>query len=49
MTTRLIMRTNFRGGDPGFMPDTALEVTQRKQPAADSPQPAAGTTWLSGR
>ena len=30
MTTRLIMRTNFRDGDPGFMADTALEVSHFK-------------------
>ena len=30
MTTRLILRTNFRDGDPGFMPDTAFEVSHFK-------------------
>lgn len=30
MTTRLILRTNFRDGDPGYMPDTALEVSHFK-------------------
>jgi hypothetical protein len=30
MTTRLILRTNFRDGDPGYMPDTAFEVSHFK-------------------
>jgi hypothetical protein len=30
MTTRLILRTNFRNGDPGFMSDTAFEVSHFK-------------------
>jgi hypothetical protein len=30
MGTRLIMRTNFRKGDPGFMPDTAWEISHFK-------------------
>jgi beta-glucanase (GH16 family) len=30
MTTRLIMRTNFKHGDPGFMPDTVWELEHFK-------------------
>lgn len=30
MGTRLIMRTNFRQGDPGFMPDTVWEIEHFK-------------------
>ena len=30
MGTRLIMRTNFRDGDPGFMPDHAWEIEHFK-------------------
>ena len=30
MGTRLIMRTNFRGGDPGFMADTGWEIEHFK-------------------
>ena len=26
MTTRLIFRTNFRSGDPGFMPAASFEI-----------------------
>ena len=28
MTTRLIMRTNFRNGDPGVMPDHVFEINE---------------------
>mmetsp|Transcript_8544 Transcript_8544/g.21996 ORF Transcript_8544/g.21996 Transcript_8544/m.21996 type:complete len:282 (+) Transcript_8544:15-860(+) len=30
MTTRLIFRTNFRDGDPGFMPDHVFEIAHFK-------------------
>jgi len=30
MTTRLIMRTNFKNGDPGYMPDTVWELSHFK-------------------
>ena len=30
MTTRIILRTNFRKGDPGYMPDHVFEVAHFK-------------------
>ena len=51
MGTRLIFRTNFRQGDPGFMPDTVWEIEHFKfTPSSGSRQGARGigsSAWVA--
>ena len=48
MTTRLIMRTNFRSGDPGVMPDHVFEINEYSfTPAAAATATATASTSSS--